>query len=208
MKNDMLKNNEITPNGSISNKDKERITNTINYLNMMSYTNKLSYLPKNFNTYKDFRTVFGFDQYKNPEKFNPEGYTYVTMKQPTPINITGHDFFMQMDIMLNNFGSEDQLYEIEKAGNKYFLQKDVGKDKIDIKLLDNNKREILVFNTDVIFDMYADVQGEKFITMDEATFFKENEQAKMTFVVQYVDIQRETDQPQTGGMVYVLIQIK
>ena len=208
VKNDMLENNKITPNGSIADKDKEKITNAIYYLNMMNYTNELPYLPKNFNTYEDFRTVFGFDEYKDPEKFNSVGYAYVNVKQPTPINITGHDFFIQMDINLDASVVDDQLYEIKKAGKKYFLQKDVSKGKADIKLLDENKKEILIFKTEEIFDKFSAVQGEKIISVEEATFIKENEQAKMTFVVQNIDIQRQTDQPYTGAMIYVLVQIK
>ena len=48
VKNNMLENNRIKANASISNKDKEIITNAVSYLSMMEYTNKIDWFPKAF----------------------------------------------------------------------------------------------------------------------------------------------------------------
>lgn len=207
LRNEMFENNKITPKESIPDEDKEKISNAINYLNMMSYTNELSYLPKDFNTYEDFRNTFGFDEYKDPEKFNFDKYTYIYVKQPTPINITGHDFFIQMDLSLTN-NNGDVLIEIEKSGSSYSLIKEVSDNKVDIKLLNENKEVILVFKTSEVFDKFSDYHGENFISAEEATFSQENEKAKITIFVQSLDIQKETSPPFIGAMAYLFVQIK
>ncbi len=97
----------------------------------------LSYLPKDFNAYEDFHNTFGFDEEIDQKKFNNDQYVFVSMKQPSPINITGHDFFIQIDVYsdakFNN--ADDEQYEIEKAGKKFLLLKEIKKDQVHIKLL-------------------------------------------------------------------------
>lgn len=208
VKNDMLENNKVSPNSSISSEDQKKITNAVYYLNMMSYTKELSYLPKDFNTYEDFHTTFGFEEYRDPEKFHVDRYTFVTIKYPpTPIQITGHDFFVQLDMSLNLEFPEDSVqYEINKENQSYTLIKDVSKDKVEIKLRNENKDDILTFSSEEILDKFADYQGENFITNEEATFIKENEEAKMTIFMQNLQIEKE--QPYTAIMTYVFVQIK
>ena len=66
MKNNMLENNKIKPNESISDKDKQTITNAIYYLSRMEYTKKIAWLPEDFNVYDDFHNTFGFKEYQEP----------------------------------------------------------------------------------------------------------------------------------------------
>ncbi len=207
VKNNMLENNKITPRESIPDKDKEKITNAINYLSRMNYTNQLSYLPKDFNSYEDFRPTFGFDEYRNPDKFSTDHYTYISVKQPTPIPITGHDFFIQMSLSRTNHNSDEQ-YKIEKAGSQYTLLSDVSDDEVNIKLMNENKESLLVFKTEEIFDKFSVYHGEHLISSEEATFTKENNQAKMTLFVQTLDMEKESSPPVGSAMVYVFVQIK
>lgn len=207
VENGMLENNKITPNGSISDEDKEKITNTVDYLTMMDYAKDLKYLPKEFNTYDDFRDTFGFEMYRDPVKFHTDQYTFVTMKEPGIYPITGHDFFVQIDINLNlEFNNENHVYEFSKEGQKYILAKDKKDDSVEIKIMNENRDDILVFNTDEILERFADYKGENFVTPDEATFVKENDQAKMTFYMQTLQIDRE--QGYTSVMLYTFVQIK
>lgn len=209
VKNGMLKDNVIIPNASIPDEDKEKITNTIQYIWMMNYHNDLSYFPKDFNAYEDFYNTFGFDEEIDSKKFNNDQYVFVSMKQPSPINITGNDFFIQLDVYSDQkvINGEEQ-YEIEKDGKKYLLLKEKNKDQVHIKLLDENKKEILVFKTEEIFDKFSDVKGEKFITAEEATFTKENGQAKISYILLNMDIQKQSSPPMKNAIGYVLIQIK
>ena len=74
--NNMLENNKILPNESISNKDKQTITNAINYLSRMEYTKKIAWLPEDFNAYEDFSDTFGFKEYQDPDN-SIKGFTLV-----------------------------------------------------------------------------------------------------------------------------------
>ncbi|WP_462413565.1 DUF4153 domain-containing protein [Neobacillus sp. Marseille-QA0830] len=205
VKNDMLKDNQVVPKDSIPDQDKKKITNAVQYLNMMNYTKKLAFLPKDFNFYEDFRDTFGFGEYNQPDKFN--NYTFIAVKQPTPLRITGHDFFIQMDLS-GTYNNGDERYEIEKSGQAYILLKDVSDGKVDIKLLSNDNKEVIVFHTDEIFDKFSDYQGENIISTDEATFTEENGQAKLTVFLQSLDFQRDTHTPGKSAMAYVFVQIK
>ena len=73
MQNNMLENNKILPNESISNKDKQTITNAINYLSRMEYTKKIAWLPDDFNAYEDFSDTFGFKEYQDPDNYQSMG---------------------------------------------------------------------------------------------------------------------------------------
>jgi hypothetical protein len=206
-KNGMLETNKITPNESIPKLDKEKITNSILYLNMINYINELSYLPKDFDTYEDFRSTFGFDQYMDQEKFDTEGFTYVSVREPVPLNITGNDFFMQMEVYVAN-QDEDKQFEIEKNGHKFLLLKDVSDDKVDFRLMNENKEDILVFETNKIFEKFSDYQRDHSIPIEEATFTKENERAKMTVLLQYLEIQNKASIPLKSAVMYVFVQLK
>ena len=71
VKNNMLENNQIKANASISDKDKEIITNSMSYLSRMEYTNKIEWLPDDFNMYEDFSDTFGFEEFY-PEREDME----------------------------------------------------------------------------------------------------------------------------------------
>lgn len=207
VKNGMLQNNKLTPKESIPDKDQEKLTNAIQYLSMMNYTDEMPFLPKDFDPYKDFRPTFGFDPYNDPGKFGDVPYTIVQVKQPTPLKITGSDFFIQMDISSFN-GSSNEEFHFEKDGEEYSLSKDVSNKETEIKLLNESKDEILIFDTEEILNKFSTYKGENFITADKATFTNENDQAKITLVIQNLEFQRETSPTSISAMAYVFIEIK
>jgi hypothetical protein len=206
VKNGMLENNEIIPKDSIPDKDQEKLTNAIQYLWMLNYTEQISYLPKNFEPYKDFRSTFGFEEYRDFGEYEKVPYTLVQLNQPIPINITGYDFFIQMDISLKN-GKEEGQFQFEKDGKNYILSKEIDNGKANLTLMDENKKELLVFHTDEVFDKFSNYKGDNNISVEEATFMSENELAKITLIIQNFESQQEN--PQTiWTMTYVFIQVK
>ena len=204
----MLENNQIKPKGNIPDKDKERITLAVRYLNNMNYIDQVSYLPDRFDFYKHFRVTFGFDEYQDPGIINEGQYVYVGLEQPAIIKIAGADYFVQTGINIPH-DRNDEAFDIEKETKQYTLLKDFNNDKVDIKLMNNKNEELLVFNTEEIFEKFADFHGGKeFISVEEATFTEENEKAKLTIIVQNLDMQNETSQTYQNAVVYVFVQVK
>lgn len=205
VKNDMLENNKIKPNANISNHDKKIITNAIQYLYMMEYTKKIDWLPDDFNAYEDFNATFGFNGFQEP--LDSKQPVFLSIQQPSIIKITGFETFVQTDISMFD-KSRLEFGNFEKAGKKYTLVKDFNQDEPNLILMGENNREILSFNTQVIFDKFADFQsGKDMISVEDATFSKENAFAKMTIVVQNINIEGQNDQ-NNNALLYVFVQIK
>lgn len=206
VKNNMLKNNKIRPNESISDKDRKTITNAVNYLYMMEYTKKIQWFPNDFNAYEDFYNTFGFKDVQ--DQLNTNQSVYLSLEQPTPINITGFDTFVQTDINMSGNNRNEKIYEIEKEGKTYTLLKDFNMDQTIVKLMGENNQELISFKTQEIFTKLSNFNGTKdLISADEATFTKENNRAKIAIVVQNVSIDKQIKQ-NNSGQVFVFVQIK
>jgi MFS family permease len=204
--NNMLEKNKILPNESISNKDKQTITNAINYLSRMEYTKKIAWLPDDFNAYEDFSDTFGFKEYQDPDNFNRS--VYLSIEQSAPINITGYDIFVQTDIYMSDQNRDEKIFDTEKEGKEYTLLRDFKEDQIVLKLMGENDEELIRFKTQEIYDKFYNYNSIKgLISVDEATLTKENDRAKMTIVVQNVGIEKPSEQ-NNNALLFVFVQIK
>ncbi|MEH7109053.1 DUF4153 domain-containing protein [Bacillus sp. JJ1764] len=202
LKNKMLEDHKIKPNSHISDKDKLRITNAVQYLYMMGYTKNIDWLPKDFNAYNDFYETFGFKEYQKPADYVQS--IYLSMKQPTPIDITGHDIFVQTDLNSAENPSNAIICHIKKSGKTYTLVKD----QHALKLTGADDSELISFKTTQIFDKFDQYQtsnGE--LTPDEATFTTENSRAKLTIVVQNINIEKQYKQ-YNDAFLFVFVEIK
>ena len=206
MKNDMLDHNKIKPNESISDKDKQTITNAIYYLSMMEYTKQIKWLPEDFDAYTDFQNTFGFKEYQEPtDSIQP---VYLSLEQSAPITITGYDFFVQTDIYLSDQSKDEKVYDIEKDGKTYSLLRDYQEDQIDLIVMGENDLELIRFETQEIYDKFYNYSSMKgLISLEEATFTKENDIAKITIVVQNVGIEKSMGQ-NNNALLFVFVQIK
>jgi len=205
LKYDMLENNKIKPNDSVSEKDRKIITNTVQYLDRMGYTKEIAWLPRNFVVYKDFYDTFGFHEYQESGDENQP--VYLTMEPSMPINIEGFDRFVQMDLYPFDNDGKQKINDFEKAGKTYTLVTDTKGKRIDLKLVGEDSQELIRFNTQEIFDKFYHYNATKgTITAEEATFTKENRRAKLTMVVQNVSIEKQANQNNAG--IFVFIQIK
>lgn len=207
-RNDMLENNEVRPEASIPDKDKEKVTLAMSYLFRMDYVDELPYLPKDFNMYQDFSKVFGFEENYGRDDINTE-YIYVSLPHPTAIPIDGYDTLLQFDISMNQEGSKEEVTRFEKAGQSYTLVKVKTEERVKIQLLDEQNKEIIMFSSEEIYNRFFDSPSSKeFLSVEEATFTTENEKATLTIIVQSADIQKGPNYPHKGAIVFALIQIK
>ena len=71
-----------------------------------------------------------------------------------------------------------------------------------------NDEELIRFKTQEIYDKFYNYNSIKgLISVDEATFTKENDRAKMTIVVQNVGIEKPNEQ-NNNALLFVFVQIK
>lgn len=206
IKNEMLKNDTITPNDSISDEDKKKIISSAQYLDQLGYTKEIAWLPDNFNMYEDFNDTFGFYEYDYTENANQS--INVFLISSNPIDIAEYDVFVHASINSDE-NIETKICDIEKLGNNYVLKKEKVGDIYDIILMDEDNREMVRFNTDEIFTKYRNYTvGKGELSNEEATFSTENNEAKLTVVVQNFNSNISSNQTYYYADVYILVQIK
>jgi hypothetical protein len=207
LKNNMLDNNLIKPNASITEEDKKTIIKAVEYLSLMGYTNKIEWLPADFNIYNGFYKTFGFNEYEVPGNTNQS--IYLNLEQKTPIDIAGYDSFVYFNVYIPANNVTDRICDIVKSGKNYSLTKYTTNDKCDIYLMEDNKKELIRFATSEILDkFYNNYTGKGSISADEATFSKENDMAKITIVVQNLNMDKTPDHLYYGADLYVFVKIK
>ncbi len=206
IQNGMLKNNTITPNGSISDKDKERIVLSAEYLERMGYIRQITWLPNGFDVYRDFYNTFGFHEYELPEKVNRS--VNVSMNSETPIDIAGYDTLSHAFINSDESG-KTKICNIEKSGKIYTIAKEKTGEQYNIVLTDDNNQEMIRFNTGEIFSRYQNYAVEKSeLSNEEASFSIENDRARMAFVVQNANIDASLNQMHYYADLYLMVAIK
>lgn len=206
LKNEMLKNNAIVPNNSISDQDKKKIASFVEYLSRMEYTDKIEWFPDNFIIYEDFYNTFGFYEYDIPDKVNRA--VNVFLNSMTPIDIAGYDVLTRTNIHSEE-NMESQICTIHQSGIEYILKKEKTDGKYDIILTDDSNNELIRFNTEKIFSRYKSYTADKAeIAKDEATFSTENERVKLTIVVQEAGINFSYNQNFNYADFYILIGFK
>ena len=205
LKNHMLEGNQITPKAAVPEQDQKVITSTVEYLTRMEYTKDIKWFPKSFDLYNDFYQTFGFEEYQDEGKTNQS--IYLNMEPSTPINITGYDRFMELELYPAGKDGEEGMGDFEKAGKTYSLIKTTKGNQTELTLLGENNQELTHFDTQEIYDKFGHRNANKEnISADDATFTKENSRAKLTIVVQNVSIEKPSNQNNAG--VYVFIKIK
>jgi hypothetical protein len=207
VKNNMLVNGSIKPNSSIPEEDKKKISTAVSYLSMMEYVDRIEWFHHKFNSYDDFYKTFGFNQYEVPNAVNQS--VYVGIEQQAPVNITGYDSFVYFNVQINDRNNAGKICDIVKDDRVYTLSRKITNDQCDVLLTGENKKELIRYPTREIFDKfynYSAVKGQ--ISADQATFIKENETAKITIVVQNLNINKNADKTYYMADLYAFVKIK
>lgn len=182
LKNKMLENNKISKVSTISDEDKYRIISAVQYLARMKYTQEISWMPKDFDLYEDFYDTFGFYEYDVAADKNRA--VTVFLRQQEAIRLTNFEYMAHTYINSNETMQSD-ICTITHNGKPYTFSKRKIGDHFELVLSDENKNEMIVFDTKEIFDRYQSYAVEsKELTQEEATFYVENEKIGMSVVVQ------------------------
>jgi len=210
--NNMLQDNTVIPNASISEGDRKIISDTVSYLGMMDYTKDIAFLGKDFNPYDDFYTTFGF--YRYAESPYGQQSIYLTLNQQAPINISGYDAFIVVNFYFKGNTSESLVSSFEKSEKTYTLSKDNTTDPGTLTLSDESGQELISVNMKEVFDSFEPSAGGNYqiskdaIFPDQATVTRENDKAAISLVAVNLTIDKSnTEQPYSGDF-YVLIKIK
>ena len=212
IQNNMLLDDQITPNASLSEEDKQVISSTMNYMIMMEYTKGISYLGEDFDPAKDFYDTFGFYRYEASNY--GQSSVYLFLDQQSPVSIADYDTLVMVSFY-NQGGSEGpQVSIFEQAGKTYILSKSATPSPGMLRLTEKDKEELISINMQDVFDHFDTTAGGNYqidkegISAAEATVTQENDRVKVSLVAINLNI----DQSSTGrfynGDFYVLIKIK
>jgi hypothetical protein len=214
LKNDMLVDNKINPNPSISDKDKKIISTTLNYLEMMGYTKKIEYLGEDFNSYRDFYNTFGFYSYE--DNIYTQDNIYISLNRQLPINISGYDTLVVTDFYIgkDNTNSNNKLCNFEKAGHNYTLSINYSLDSSDLWLSNDKNEELMRIHIKDVFEKFdTSVSGnypesKNSISPEQATFTQENDRAVISLVALNINIEKFNFEHPYNGEFYILVKVK
>ena len=206
IQNKMLKDNAIIPKGSISKEDKKKIIAAAEYLTLMDYTDRIAWFPDNFIIYEDFYKTFGFQEYEITDNTNRS--VNVFLNSSIPIDIKGFDVFVHTYIN-DDEDIEAPICIINKMGKSFTMKKEKIGGNYDIVLIDENNLEQIRFHTNEIFTKYKNYTMDKsFMSYEEATFTTENNQIKLSIIVQNASINSSFNETYYYVECYILVGFK
>lgn len=205
-RNNMLQDGKISPNATISDQDRDIIISSVQYLNRMGYTDDVAWL-SSYAENRNFENTFGFPQFDNPRKDN----TIYLHREAKPIPITGYDIMLHTNLYFS--AEEREIGTFEKEGMSFRLMDQIHSDgKRSIVLLDEVNKEILNFDIQEILDRGILLQGTELMTLEDASFTKENDFARLTLVAENIHIgDYSSDSTQGKRMdmdTYILVTLK
>jgi hypothetical protein len=214
IKNNMLIDNKITPNPSISDEDKKVISTTLNYLEMMGYTKKIEYFGNDFNLYKDFYNTFGFYRYE--DDIYRQDNIYISLNRQLPINVSGYDTLVVTDFYIgkDNSNSNSKLCNFEKAGHNYTLSINYSLESSDLWLSDDKNEELMRIDVKNVFEKFdTSISGnypesKNSVSPEQATFTEENDRAIISLVALNINIEKSNIEHPYNGEFYILVKIK
>ena len=208
IKNNMLDNNRIKPGTDISAGDRKKIVEALGYLNRMDYTHMASFLPPGFEYYSDFEKVFGFKMYDWQDETK---YVYIRLDDKAMLDIAGYEVLAETTVMLSrNHENYEVIGNINKAGKSFTLKKATTLEDCIISLFEGDDQELLSFSTKEIFEEFneRDSGAKESISIEEATFSKENEHAVITVVIKNMNFEVSPDRAYYAADVFILVKIK
>ncbi|WP_349305490.1 DUF4153 domain-containing protein [Bacillus sp. FJAT-50079] len=208
-KNNMLENNRIVPNSTISTEDKLIITKTTSYLDSLNYKDTSDWLPDKLFYYDHFNKTFGFDAVYDNYNRGSNYFANLDWSRNPAINIDGYE--RMVHLYINSYGGIDAKKNIplEINGNVYTLTKQPVDNDVRIRLMSNDK-ELIQFNTKDIVNLIQEMGEENnhskghSLTAEEATLIQENEQVKMSILINSAEIYES----QYNFDLYIFIKIK
>ena len=212
IKNGMLNGDTVTPNASVSDADKEKISNSLQYLFNMGYTQSIDYLPQDFSMYDDFENTFGFSAYYLPHDIDRQS-VYVSLSPTVPLPVHGYDLmartFVEWSGSVLGDNTDNVISKIEWEGKRFTLTRDILQERVDVVLMDEQGQELVRFDTSEIQSwLMGFATSRPDIAVEDATFLVENQTIGMSVIVMEANLNYAENQRYYYADFYVLIDFK
>ena len=204
--NNMLTEGSVVPNDAVSDADKKTVASAVEYLSRMDDLDKVAWLPDDFDPYnnRDFFAVFGFDLYDVPI----DGYrsVYVELNPSAVVPVDGYDYFTQLAIASDG-GGDTPAFTVRSGGMEYSLSSEKVDDWDVLVLKDENGGELIRFDTKDVFTRYKNAEDNKTeLTLEEATFISEGDQASLFVIVRNAGISAAPDETYYNAQLLLFIK--
>ncbi|HKL80249.1 MAG TPA: hypothetical protein VJ888_07425 [Mobilitalea sp.] len=203
LENDMLIEDTIVPNETISEEDRQVLIRSMDYLEQMEYTKHYTWLDDY--RIEGFERTFGFNRYDTPGEVYKSSYFYVNNEIMTPV--TDYDYFFETVIYQNMNNIEAGYFETK--GVAYLLSYEPDKQDITYLILKEDGKELIRLSIHDIFNSFDIIGNEsREISTNEAEFIVENDRAILTISLRNINIDSWTGGIDYRAEAYILIKIK
>lgn len=184
--NNMLTEGEVIANPDLADQGKEEITQYVNQFEQLNQLEKIDYLPEDLMAPGVFEKTFGFApvyQYdRGPDQF---GFSvYVDLNDQQAINISGYDHILMNYVEAT---MADKTTTLEYNNQRYELQTTANEETFRFSLVDDSGNVLVTFDGSKMFTGLSDNENHREISVDDATYTAESDQARMTLIIQNLD---------------------
>lgn len=213
-RNNMLIDNKIVPNSSISNEDKRELTNITNYMARMGYLRKLDWMPEKYyeenEYYIGFERIYGFtpyyDSYLPGEAPN---YIYAVLDPNSPIDISGFETFFKINIYNDTNTSEQNVTTFTQGDSIYTItQKSDDTGELILSIVDESEKSIIDISLKEFYDKISEKSTEPKAVMSpkDLTLDSQNDKIKIRIIIENINIEKPSnDNILVNGSAYVLV---
>ena len=208
MKYDMIQNDEVVITTPVSQEDRQKITESLFYLERLGRLDQLSWLPEGFQVYYDwyFEKTFGFPLYEYQEPDTVRMYVFLTQD----LELFTEDYQYLTRVIFSEGNKEGSMFQREFViqEEQYRLGQTMVNGLQNIELRDSSGTVILEFKLMELYERLRERTGEKGeINLEEATFVVENTFAKMKIIIESVDVFEANGNIVVSGPMLLMISI-
>ena len=174
--NAMRKDGAIVPNSNLSENDRSRLTDGMEYLYQMKETDRIQGVPEKFEFYRDFENVFGTAPYYGQSTVAVSG-SYYSLDTSKPMDISSYQYMTNIYASTYDKNMSEAIQSsITYGGNTYDLSVTVSGSMVDLELRDSTGAVLLTSSVSEMIDKIEanGVSGEKGTTSPEKMTFDVN----------------------------------
>ncbi len=184
--NAMLMSGEVVANPDLTDQKKEEITQYVNQFEQLNQLEKIDYLPEDLMAPGVFEKTFGFapvyEYNRGPDQF---GFSvYVDLNDQQAINISGYDHILMNYVEAN---MTDKTTTLEHNNQRYELKTTANEEAFRFSLVDDSGNTLVTFEGMDMFTDLSDNENHREISVEDATYTAESDEARLTFIIQNLD---------------------
>lgn len=209
VKNDMVRDNVIQGDARIPQKDKERITASVDYLDVLAYTKEIEYLPDEFELYEDFEAVFGFPMTYEESVTQDELNQYAYLEWPGDQAVVIHDEDYFVELYVSNYDEPVSTTTI-KIDEDYTLQLENNLPYFTLYIENQSAEEVLVMDLEPLFTQgfAASSPNEQLANKEHMTQSFENEELRVRVIATELMQDNGGTDESVSAHFYLFIEVK